>query len=181
MDIGIRSIWGASTYHARREMHLLTWNRCKWGNIPPIAAIENLLCQIICRTIRLERMKVNVFSVWFIFHFINEIDTTMVHYSSKLLTVITGNKQNRSRFTFILSSYPVRQINNSSYAKEILNQVRYTRALNYRALHPQKLDIGYCLKIGDIVTLKFGYWILPTEKEILGSLKIGYWDISLDM
>ena len=80
----------------------------------------------------------------------------------------------------------------------------------HRALHPKKLDIGYCLKTGyltphisrnnhfeqmalvtycgqtsrtesgDIVTLKFGYWILPTEKGILGSLKLGYWDISLD-
>ena len=39
-----------------------------------------------------------------------------------------------------------------------------------RALHPSKLDIGYCQKVADIVNLKSGYWILPTENVILG-----YW------
>ena len=37
-----------------------------------------------------------------------------------------------------------------------------------RALHPSKLDIGYCQKSGDIDNLKSGYWILPTENGILG-------------
>ncbi len=45
-----------------------------------------------------------------------------------------------------------------------------TKLYNLRALHPSKLDIGYCQKVGDIVNLKSGYWILPTENEILG-----YW------
>ena len=39
------------------------------------------------------------------------------------------------------------------------------RAVIVRALHPRKLDIGYCLKTGDIVTLKFGYWILCTDRS----------------
>ncbi len=42
-------------------------------------AIGNLLCmkKITCRTVWLERMKVNlvIFSVWFIFQLINETDT----------------------------------------------------------------------------------------------------------
>ncbi len=37
-----------------------------------------------------------------------------------------------------------------------------------RALHPSKLDIGYCQKTGDIVNLKSEYWISPTENKMLG-------------
>ena len=46
--------------------------------------------------------------------------------------------------------------------------------LKITALHPSKLDIGYCQKAGDIANLKSGYWILPTEKwdiRILDPLK----------
>ena len=38
----------------------------------------------------------------------------------------------------------------------------------FRALHPSKLNIGHCQKAVDIVHLKSGYWILPTENGILG-------------
>ncbi len=45
-----------------------------------LLTIENFLCKetIICWTVWLERTKINldIFSVWFIFHLINEIDTT---------------------------------------------------------------------------------------------------------
>ena len=44
------------------------------------------------------------------------------------------------------------------------------RSADDRALHPQKLDIGYYLRAGDIVTLKSGYWILSTENVIFTSL-----------
>ncbi len=37
----------------------------------------------------------------------------------------------------------------------------------FRALHPSKLDIGYCQTVGDMANLNSGYWILPTENGIL--------------
>ena len=40
--------------------------------------------------------------------------------------------------------------------------------VNIRALQPQKLDIGYKKKTGDISIFKSGYWISNTYKRILG-------------
>ncbi len=45
-----------------------------------------------------------------------------------------------------------------------------SKLIRYRALQPQNLDIGYHLKVGDIVILKPGYWTLSTENGISG-----YW------
>ncbi len=36
-------------------------------------------------------------------------------------------------------------------------------ACNIMTLHTSKLDIGYWQKVGDVVNLKFGYWILTTK------------------
>ncbi len=54
--------------------------------------------------------------------------------------------------------------------KKNTNERRMGILMKARALHPSKLDIGYCQKVGDIVNLKSGYWILPSEDGILG-----YW------
>ena len=60
--------------------------------------------------------------------------------------------------------------------REFLN---FVTSLKSRALHPLKQDIGYCLKTGNIVNLKSGYWILPTENGILGYWDIGFTEIGI--
>ena len=48
-----------------------------------------------------------------------------------------------------------------------------------RALEPWKLDIGYCLKTGDITNSKSGYWIPDTERRISGYQIV--WNLNTDL
>ena len=77
------------------------------------------------------------------------------------------------------SRYIIRYIWTESPERWVYHQPSDKNKKHYKGPAPPKT--GYCQKTGDIVNLKSGYWILPTENgiliRILGSLKLGYWDI----
>ncbi len=74
---------------------------------------------------------------------------------------------NRDNVTFIACYYiGFVPVNHSDTFRRLKIGMVYIRALE-----PQKLDIGYSLKTGDIANLKSGYWFLTLSA---GLLELGF-------